>query len=216
MGGTSSPRRARGLSGKRKGKSQMEETTYYAARKMRSDRVYASGRNDGESVAAVNACGGTLGTTAEGYASAGPRRQLHTGPGPVRAATGPRPTQARGDVTYFDTTGPHRGPGKALGDPAGRRVVLYCSWAKGAWEREGSPAYAFRLHGMIMGLEAFSADHVNEGYSSTGHITAVSLRVWKLFACVCVCILPFFITRATGTLVNTPTDPRRRRGGVIR
>ena len=38
------------------------------------------------------------------------------------------------------------------------------------------------MHGMIMGLEAFSADHVNEGYSSTGHITAVSLRVWKLFA----------------------------------
>ena len=126
----------------------MEETTYYAARKMRSDRVYASGRNDGESVAAVNACGGTMGTTTEGYASAGPRRQMRIGPGPVRAATGPRPTQARGDVTYFDTTGPHRGPGKAIGDPAGRRVVLYCSWAKGAWEREGSPAYAFRLQGV--------------------------------------------------------------------
>ena len=61
---------------------------------MRWDRVYASGRNDGESVAATNACGGTLGTTAEGYASAGPRRQLRTGPGPVRAATGNRPTQA--------------------------------------------------------------------------------------------------------------------------
>ena len=30
----------------------------------------------------------------------------------------------------------------------GRRVVLYCSWAKGAWEREGSPAYAFRLQGV--------------------------------------------------------------------
>ena len=58
-------------SGKRKGTSQMEETSYYAARKMRWDRVYASGRNDGESVAAVNACGGALGTTAEGYASAG-------------------------------------------------------------------------------------------------------------------------------------------------
>ena len=27
-------------------------------------------------------------------------------------------------------------------------MVLYCSWAKGAWEREGSPAYAFRLQGM--------------------------------------------------------------------
>jgi hypothetical protein len=62
------------------------------------------------------------------------------GPGPHR--------QARGDVTYFDTTGPHRGPGKAVGDPAGRRVYLYCSWAKGAREREGSPAYAFRLPGV--------------------------------------------------------------------
>ena len=118
----------------------MEEITYYAARKMRWDRVYASGQNDGESVAAMNACGGAMGTTTEGYASAGP--------GPVRAATGPRPTQARGDVTHFDTTGPHRGPGKAVGDPAGRCVVLYCSWAKGAWEREGSPAYAFRLPGV--------------------------------------------------------------------
>jgi hypothetical protein len=128
----------------------MDEITYYAARKMRWDRVYASGKNDGESVAAMNACGGTMGTTTEGYASAGPQGQMRIGPGPVRAATGPRPTQARGDVTYFDTTRPHRGPGKAVGDPAGRRVVLYmyCSWAKGAWEREGSPAYAFKLPGV--------------------------------------------------------------------
>ena len=30
------------------------------------------------------------------------------------------------------------------------------------------------------------------------------------------CVYPaLFITRATGTLVGTPTDPRRRRGGVI-
>ena len=54
----------------------MDETTYYAARKMRWDRVYVSGSNDGESVAAANACGGTMGTTTEGYASAGPRRQM--------------------------------------------------------------------------------------------------------------------------------------------
>ena len=27
-------------------------------------------------------------------------------------------------------------------------MVLCCSWAKGAWEREGSPAYAFRLPGV--------------------------------------------------------------------
>ena len=27
-------------------------------------------------------------------------------------------------------------------------MVLYCSWAKGAWEKEGSPAYAFRLQGV--------------------------------------------------------------------
>ena len=72
-------------SGKRKGRSQMDETTYYAARKMRWDRVYASGSNDDESVAAANACGGTMGTTTEGYASAGPRRQMRIGPGPVRA-----------------------------------------------------------------------------------------------------------------------------------
>ena len=32
----------------------------------------------------------------------------------------------------------------------------------------------------------------------------------------CVCILPFIITKATGTLVSTPTNPRRRRGGVRR
>ena len=32
-----------------------------------------------------------------------------------------------------------------------------------------------------------------------------------------VCVYPaLFITRATGTLVSTPTDPRRRRGGVRR
>ena len=27
-------------------------------------------------------------------------------------------------------------------------MYLYCSWAKGAREREGSPAYAFRLPGV--------------------------------------------------------------------
>ena len=31
---------------------------------------------------------------------------------------------------------------------------------------------------------------------------------------MCVCILSFIITKATGTLVSTPTNPRRRRGGT--
>ena len=53
----------------------MDEITYYAARKMRWDRVYASGKNDGESVAAMNACGGTMGTTTEG------RRRAMRAPG---------------------------------------------------------------------------------------------------------------------------------------
>ena len=129
--------------GKMKDKSEMEETSYYAARKMRWDRVYASKTNDGESVAALNACGGTVGTTTLGFASAGPRNWDKIGPIPVRKATGARETQARGDVTFFDTTGPHRGPG----NPAGRRVVLYCSWAKKAWEVNGNPVYAFKPKG---------------------------------------------------------------------
>jgi hypothetical protein len=137
--------------GKMKDKSEMEETSYYTARKMRWDRVHASKTNDGESVAALNACGGTIGTTTLGFASAGPRNWDRIGPIPVRKATGVRDTQARGDATFFDTTGPHRGPGKAAGDPAGRRVVLYCSWAKKAWEANGSPVYAFKPQGARKG-----------------------------------------------------------------
>ena len=137
--------------GKMKEKSEMEETSYYEARKMRWDRVHASKTNDGESVAALNACGGTLGVTTLGYASAGPRNWDTIGPIPVRKATGVRETQARGDATFFDTTGPHRGPGKAAGDPAGRRVVLYCSWAKKAWEENGNPVYAYKPQGARKG-----------------------------------------------------------------
>ena len=137
--------------GKMKEKSEMEETSYYEARKMRWDRVHASKTNDGESVAALNACGGTLGVTTLGYASAGPRNWDTIGPIPVRKATGVRETQARGDATFFDTTGPHRGPGKAAGDPAGRRVVLYCSWAKKAWEENGNPVYAYKPQGATKG-----------------------------------------------------------------
>jgi hypothetical protein len=133
----------------------MQETTYYTARKMQWDRVHASGQNDGESVAAVNACGGTW--RHDGHDGGGLRERRAAEADANRAGagahsdTGPRPTQARGDVTYFDTTGPHRGPGKAAGYPAGKRVVLYCSWAKGAWEREGSPAYAYKPRGVPKG-----------------------------------------------------------------
>jgi hypothetical protein len=37
------------------------------------------------------------------------------------------------------------------GTSQGRRVVLYCSWASGTWEREGSQAYAYKPPGVPKG-----------------------------------------------------------------
>ena len=136
---------ARAGTGKRK-ESEVEELAYYAARRLRWDRVRASGANDGQLVSVGSASGAMLGLTRGGNASAGPRVTQFEDPS--RASYGARPTIARGDIVYFDSTGPHRGPGRAQGDPAGRRAILYVSFAVGAWTRSGGqPVFAFAPKG---------------------------------------------------------------------
>ena len=107
------------LQGSEERGSQMDDMAYHKVRQLvRWERVRASGSNKGEGVAVVNAVGGDLGVTSSGNARAGPRRQGRVSVGdPRRAVVGARPTQRRGSVTYFDTAGPHRGPGCAKGDP---------------------------------------------------------------------------------------------------
>ena len=132
---------ARAGTGKRK-ESEVEEVAYYAARRLRWERVRASGANDGQLVSVGSASGALLGETRSGNASAGPRVTQYEDPS--RVSYGVRPTCARGDVIYFDATGPHRGPGRVQGDPAGRRAILYVSFAVGAWTKGGGePVFAF-------------------------------------------------------------------------
>ena len=47
-------------------------------------------------------------------------------------------------MVFFDSTGPHRGPGVAAGE-SGEREVLYLSWALATVERsKGIPFFAHR------------------------------------------------------------------------
>lgn len=139
----------------------------YAARKLRWDVVRASGSNGSEMVpcrsgsATAPGSGTPLGRTATGAASAGPRKSSS---GDVnRAKYGTRPASGRGGVLYFDSTGPHCSPGRAVGDAAGERVVLYFSFAVRAWEGgRGEPIYAFKPKGAKAGTYLLAYDRRGE------------------------------------------------------
>lgn len=112
-----------------------------SARERRWRRVYAGGSNTCD-LATENGSGAELGQTATGMASAIPRKTMFGDPS--RRRGGSRPTLRRGDTVFFDATGPHRGPGVALGEAPQRRTVLYTSWtARQDAKDGGAPAYAF-------------------------------------------------------------------------
>ena len=109
------------LQGSEERGSQMDDIAYHKVRQLRWERVRASGSNEGEGVAVVNAAGGDLGVTSNRNARAGPRRQGRVSVGdPRRAVVGARPTQRRGSVTYFGTAAaPIAGRGARRGTPQG-------------------------------------------------------------------------------------------------
>ena len=107
------------------GKTELEGLTMLEARKARWHRVYQGGDNNTVKIATASPSGAELGLTAGGKASAVPRKTMYGDPSRRKGKV--RPKCGLGSVTYFDSTGPHRGPGVADGEH--RRCVLYLSWA---------------------------------------------------------------------------------------
>ena len=120
-----------------------------ACRAAKWARVHYAGRktstqpasNESVNLPVSSASHAQLGLTAGGKASAAPRT-FQDGD-QKRDTSGRRPTVPRGSVIFFDSTQPHRGPGRAIGE--GRRTVLYLSWASAAaWALgEGLPVLAY-------------------------------------------------------------------------
>lgn len=135
-----------GTSTKKKDSAEVHDKDVLLAREMRWRRVHESGENGGEHVATENWAGAELGLSATGLASAVPRTTMFKETN--RRRGGARPTLDRGDVVYFDATGPHRGPGVALGEAGGRRTVLYVTWCKHQDAKDGgAPVFAFPPEG---------------------------------------------------------------------
>ena len=67
--------------------------------------------------------------------------------------------------------------------------------------------HSLRIH-RIHSVSDSSQNTQNTHLPSRLHSSSRIHRIHRCCMCVCVCVsCPFYITRATGTLVNTPTNP---------
>ena len=138
-------------------------TKHIEARCMRWRRVHEARDNMSELVATQSPSGAEVGLTARGNARGVPRKTQYCDPSRRKCPKGGRPTVRLGSATFFDATGPHRGPGVAQGE-RGDREVLYLSWAdKTVEESRGQPVYARRPEAGVEGedyLLAFDGDGI--------------------------------------------------------
>ena len=132
--------------GGKMGREQVEGLSYAEARKARWDLVREQNANPSNTLAARSAEGGQLGFTRQGNASAVRRCNGVGEETSLNPRGSERPQLSRGDVVFFDVTGPHCGPGvtEAERKKGRERTVLYLSWVGQAAMEEGggAPCYA--------------------------------------------------------------------------